>query len=50
LVKYQEDGDKTVRKDRYFEKDYIQGRYGAIPFIGNLSNITKQFNILHILP
>jgi AAA15 family ATPase/GTPase len=41
LVEYKEDGDKTVRKDRSFEKDYIQGRYGAIPFIGNFSNITK---------
>jgi AAA15 family ATPase/GTPase len=41
LVEYKEDGDKAVRKDRSFEKDYIQGRYGAIPFIGNLSNIVK---------
>jgi AAA15 family ATPase/GTPase len=24
-----------VRKDSSFEKDYIQGKYGAIPFIGN---------------
>jgi AAA15 family ATPase/GTPase len=38
LVEYKEDG-KTIRKDRSFEKDYIEGRYGAIPFIGNLSNI-----------
>lgn len=32
LVEYKE----TVRNDRSFEKDYIQGRYGAIPFIGDL--------------
>lgn len=38
LVEYKEDG-KKVRKDRSFENDYIQGRYGAIPFIGELSNI-----------
>jgi AAA15 family ATPase/GTPase len=38
LVEYKEAG-KTVRKDRSFEKDYIEGRYGAIPFIGNLSNV-----------
>lgn len=25
-----------IRNDASFEKDYIQGRYGAIPFIGNL--------------
>jgi AAA15 family ATPase/GTPase len=42
LVEYKEEGaTKTVRKDRSFEKDYIQGRYGAIPFIGNLSNIIQ---------
>lgn len=42
LVEYKEEGAiKTVRKDRSFEKDYIQGRYGAIPFIGNLSNIIQ---------
>jgi len=28
-----------VRNDASFEKDYIQGRYGAIPYIGNLSHI-----------
>lgn len=42
LVEYREEG-KTVRKDRSFEKDYIEGRYGAIPFIGNLSNFTKEW-------
>lgn len=44
LVEYKEEGTpKTVRKDRSFEKDYIQGRYGAIPFIGNLSNIIREW-------
>lgn len=38
LVEYKEEG-KTIRKDRSFEKDYIEGRYGAIPFIGNLSKL-----------
>lgn len=42
LVEYKEDG-KTIRKDRSFEKDYIEGRYGAIPFIGNLSNILTEW-------
>ena len=42
LVEYKEDG-KTIRKDRSFEKDYIEGRYGAIPFIGNLSNIVAEW-------
>lgn len=42
LVGYKEEG-KTIRKDRSFEKDYIEGRYGAIPFIGNLSNIVTEW-------
>lgn len=42
LVEYKEEG-KTIRKDRSFEKDYIEGRYGAIPFIGNLSNILETW-------
>lgn len=42
LVEYKEEG-KTIRKDRSFEKDYIEGRYGAIPFIGNLSNVVKEW-------
>ena len=42
LVEYKEDG-KTIRKDRSFEKEYIDGRYGAIPVIGNLSNIVKEW-------
>jgi len=35
LVEYKE----KVRKDRSFQKDYITGRYGAIPYIGNLKNM-----------
>lgn len=39
LVEYKVDDSVKVRKDRSFEKDYIAGRYGAIPFIG-------EFNML----
>jgi hypothetical protein len=28
-----------IDNNNTFEKDYIQGRYGAIPFIGDLSTI-----------
>ena len=38
LVEYQENG-KAIRKDRSFEKDYIQGRYGAIPYIGSFEEL-----------
>lgn len=30
---------KGVRNNASFEKDYIQGKYGAIPFLGNFSNL-----------
>ena len=30
---------KGVRNDASFEKDYIQGKYGAIPFLGNFANL-----------
>lgn len=43
LVEYKGDGGVTVRKDKKFENDYIQGRYGAIPFIGNVSNTIKEW-------
>jgi uncharacterized protein len=37
LVEYNKEG--KVRKDRSFEKDYINGRYGAIPYFGNFENL-----------
>jgi AAA15 family ATPase/GTPase len=43
LVEYKGDGGITIRKDRMFEKDYIQGKYGAVPFIGNVSNTIKEW-------
>ncbi|TKG97065.1 ATP-binding protein [Puteibacter caeruleilacunae] len=30
---------KGVRNDSSFEKDYIMGKYGAVPFCGNFENI-----------
>lgn len=35
LVEYKQ-AQKKVRKDASFAKDYILGKYGAIPFIGNV--------------
>ncbi|AFY69902.1 hypothetical protein Pse7367_1613 [Thalassoporum mexicanum PCC 7367] len=31
-----------VRKDASFEKDYIKGKYGAIPYLGDLSNLIES--------
>lgn len=39
LVEFKDEDGKTVRKDRSFEKDYIRGRYGAIPYISNFQEI-----------
>ncbi|WP_413175835.1 AAA family ATPase [Anabaena azotica] len=33
-----------IRNDASFESDYIKGKYGAIPFIGNLSQIMGESN------
>jgi len=42
LVEYNKDG--KVRKDRSFEKDYINGRYGAIPYFGNFDKLSEQWH------
>jgi AAA15 family ATPase/GTPase len=30
-----------IRKDASFNKDYITGKYGAIPFIGDIESLFK---------
>lgn len=42
LVEYIEPDGKKVRNDRSFEKDYIAGRYGAIPFVGDFSKLINN--------
>ena len=42
LVEYNKDG--KVRKDRSFEKDYINGRYGAIPYFGDFDKLSEQWH------
>lgn len=34
--------DNRVRNDASFEKDYVQGRYGAVPFLGNLKSFVGE--------
>ena len=31
-----------VRNDASFEKDYIKGKYGAIPFLGNFEELFEN--------
>lgn len=42
LVEYIEPDGKKVRNDRSYEKDYIAGRYGAIPFVGDFSKLIND--------
>ncbi len=42
LLEYREGGE-TIRKDRSFERDYIEGRYGAIPYLGNLNELFRTW-------
>jgi hypothetical protein len=35
LVEFQVDG-KKIRKDASYEKDYLRGRYGAVPIVRDL--------------
>lgn len=39
LVEYKMEENKKVRNDASYESDYIKGRYGAIPFIGDLRRV-----------
>ncbi|TRX42170.1 AAA family ATPase [Flavobacterium restrictum] len=39
LLEFKDEDGNTIRKDRSFEKDYIRGRYGAIPYITNLQEM-----------
>ena len=43
LVEYREEDGNKVRKDRSFENDYIDGRYGAIPYIGDILKIKAKW-------
>jgi uncharacterized protein len=43
LIEYREKNGSKIRKDRSFEKDYIEGRYGAIPYIGDLSKLVTEW-------
>jgi AAA15 family ATPase/GTPase len=33
---------KGIRNDASFEKDYFQGKYGAVPFLGNFNKLKKM--------
>lgn len=44
LIEYKSVVNSKVRKDASFEKDYIAGKYGAVPFIGNFELLLGDIN------
>jgi hypothetical protein len=36
--------DFKVRNDLEIRKRYLQGRFGAVPFLGNLENLVPQMD------
>lgn len=43
LVEYKINQANSVRNDASFSKDYLSGRYGAIPYFGNLEKFISQY-------
>ena len=43
LVEYKVNQAKSVRNDASFSKDYLLGRYGAIPYFGNLDKFIMEY-------
>jgi hypothetical protein len=42
LAEYRLPEQKGVRNDASYESDYIKGRYGAIPYIGNIKHLIES--------
>lgn len=43
LVEYKINQANSVRNDASFSKDYLLGRYGAIPYFGNLDKFISEY-------
>lgn len=44
LVEYKINQANSVRNDATFNKDYLMGKYGAIPYFGNIPKFLKDFS------
>ena len=44
LVEYKINQATSVRNDASFEKDYLIGKYGAIPYFGNIPQFINDFS------
>ena len=43
LVEYRINQSTAVRNDASFSNDYLAGKYGAIPYFGNVAQFSKDF-------
>lgn len=43
LVEYKINQATSVRNDASYEKDYLAGKYGAIPYFGDITSFLNQF-------
>ena len=43
LVEFKNDKGESVRKDAKFDKQYLEGKYGAIPSLKNVINWNKAY-------
>lgn len=43
LVEYKINQANSVRNDASFSKDYLLGRYGAIPYFGNIEKFVREY-------
>ena len=43
LVEYKVNQATSVRNDASFEKDYLLGKYGAIPYFGNIEKFITDY-------
>ena len=44
LVEYRVNQATSVRNDATFSKDYLLGKYGAIPYFGNIDKFISDFS------
>lgn len=44
LVEYKINQASSVRNDATFSKDYLAGKYGAIPFFGNIDRFIEEYS------
>ena len=45
LVEYKINQATSVRNDATFSKDYLQGKYGAIPYFGNIEKFIADYSV-----